>query len=233
MERDPQQLDFFLHALAAAVAMGVAAYLSEGSSQGFFPLVAASVAFCMTFAFLQLLPRIRVEKGSLPWMSRPTPRQLVLFGGIAALAIGVSVTDSEWREEAPALYEWIELIGFLLIVVCVVGQHFYAHRKATLTMGLFGCLGAAGVGAQSGELTMTLMAFVWGIALFVAGSMPPSGSLKVVRISMHPAYRWWYEGRPALRTWVTSALLLSSVPLAELAERLQAAGYLPIIARLP
>lgn len=233
MERDPQQLDFFLHSLAAAVAIGVAAHLGADSSQGFFPVVAATVAFCMTFAFLQILPRIRMERGSLPWMSKPTPRQLVLFGGISALAIGVSVTDSEWREEAPAFYQWIELIGFMLIVVAVVGQHLFAHHKASLTAGLFGCVGAAGVGAQSGELTMTLMAFVWGIALFVAGSLPPSGSPKIVRIDMHPAYRWWYEGRPALRTWVTSALLLSSVPLAELAERLQAAGYLPILAHLP
>ncbi len=233
MERDPYQSEYVLHSLAAAVAVGLAAFLSEDSSGDLFPLVAATVAFSMSFAFLQLLPRITVTRGSLPRMSSPTSRQLILFVGIAALALGFSVTDSRWRDQAPALYQWIEMIGFILIAVSVLGQHLFTHHHAPFTAGLFGCLGAAGVGAQSGELTMTLTAFVWGIAIFVSRSIPPSGSTKIVRISAHPAYRWWYEGRPVLRTWAICGLLLSSIPLADVAERLQAAGYFPILMRVP
>jgi uncharacterized membrane protein len=233
MERDTHQLDCFLHSLAAAVAVGVSAYLSEDSTGDVFPFVAAVVAFSMSFAFFQLLPRIRLVSGSLPQMSSPTLRQLLVFAGIVALALGLSVTDSSWRTEAPVLYQWIEMIGFILIIVSILGQHFYTRRYASYTAGLFGCLGAAGVGAQSGELVLTLAALVWGVAIVTAASARPSSSNKIVRIEVHPAYHWWYEGRPVLRTWVIAGLMLSSIPLADGAEHLQAAGYLPIFLRLP
>jgi hypothetical protein len=144
-----QHIDNIIQSLALGLAMGAAAHLSEDASRGLFPLIAGAVAFGLSFTFLELARGLtlrnatQISAGGTPW--------LILLFGIASLSAAAAVTDSRWRWEAPRLYEWIEITGFILIALCVIGQRFYVRELAPTTVAFFGCLGAAGVGAQSGK----------------------------------------------------------------------------------
>jgi hypothetical protein len=227
-----QQLENFMHAAAVAVAAGVAAHLSEDASGGMFPVIAAVVAFSMGFSFLQLAPGFALGvRDAVQALAAPSRSQMLLLGS-GGWGLAVAVTDSRWRWDAPWLYECIEGVGVVLIAASVIGQRLYASKLAPGAVAFLGCLGAAGVGAQSGGLLLTALALAGAFALLVTIPRPTPVAANVVHLHA-PRRRTWNDAGPARQGWLMAGLLFSAVPLADIAERLQASGYFPVLLRLP
>jgi hypothetical protein len=157
--------------------------------------------------------------------SMPTQQQV--FAGLAFMT-AVLVTDSRWRAEAHEFYEMIELVGVILIATCVLGRSWYLYRPRwpgpagkSIEAGplyLFSCLGAAGVAAQTGGLLATLVGFMVGTFIFShLREIPmPHGTQRPTPPKIDP-----------------SVYFFAAVPLADLAEQMQAAGLLPVLLLLP
>ncbi len=100
-----------------------------------------------------------------------TIRKIVLLLAVMVGFVALTVTASRWAEMSAVRYA-IEWIGVVLIVVCIVGRtwsSFYIggrKNREIVRIGpysvsrnplyLFSFIGAAGVGAQFGSLTIAL-----------------------------------------------------------------------------
>ena len=193
-------------------------------------------------------------------------RKAVLLGGLVAGVALVAVTESIYPTGGRA-HETIEWVGIVLIVTCILGRTwaslYIGGRKINSLVEngpysvsrnplyFFSVLGAAGVGAQVGSITLALACAAIAALVFAVvvvqeervlrehhGAAFAEYSARVPRFL--PNLRLWRDSRTltvhqlrVVRTFADALIFLLSVPAAELIEMLQEGGYLPILLRLP
>jgi protein-S-isoprenylcysteine O-methyltransferase Ste14 len=184
-----------------------------------------------------------------------------------ALVMGVALcTGSRWRDDAMTRV-LIENLGLMMIVVAVVGRAwcslYIGGRKADqlVTTGpysisrnplyLFSFMGAFGVGAQSGSVTLGTIFLLATMAIFIpliareetylANAMPKLfAAYRSMTPRLSPRPGLWRSPeeitvRPDLfvRTLFDGLPFVAAWPLFEGIEALQQAGLLPVLARWP
>ena len=125
-----------------------------------------------------MIPRFdQANRSYLQYVQRL--RKYALRLGLVVGVCALFLTDSRWRVEAPAFHDLIVRVGILLILLCIAGRtwctlYIGGLKKVQLvTLGpyslvrnplyVFTIIGVAGVGAQTGSITMAV-----GLALLVA-----------------------------------------------------------------
>jgi protein-S-isoprenylcysteine O-methyltransferase Ste14 len=193
-----------------------------------------------------------------------TVRKRMLLGGGVLLAIFLFFGDSRWGE---TVHETVEWLGLFLIFVSIAGRSWCtiyiggSKRGRLVTDGpysvtrnplyLFSVVGAVGVGAQVGSLTIGLAAALFAWMIFYLTALKEERTLES---AFGPAYReyvarvprFWprmkdwrsaevVEVRPAfvVRTFLDACVFLLAIPVAESFEYLHEIGALPVLFRLP
>ena len=191
-------------------------------------------------------------------------RRSVALGLALVMAVALC-TGTQWDPASPTRV-LIEDIGLVLIAVAIVGRAwcslYIGGRKAAelVTTGpysisrnplyFFSFVGASGVGAQSGSLTLgvifllaTMSIFLPLIAreeTFLAHTMPRFDAYRGLTPRLWPRLSLWRSPheitvRPALflRTLFDGLPFVLAWPLFDGIEALQQSGLLPVIARWP
>jgi protein-S-isoprenylcysteine O-methyltransferase Ste14 len=195
-----------------------------------------------------------------------TVRKGVLLAAVVVLVLGFVFVASRWPEGSD-IHEGLESLGIGLIVVCILGRTwctlYIGGRKnaAVVAEGpysisrnplyVFSFVGAAGVGAQLGSFTITLLVpvIVWAVFRIVvaheeAHLLATLGEPYRTYFERVPRFlpRWslWrnvesLEIRPAqvIRTFVDACVFLVAIPVAEGFECLQNSGIIPVLLRVP
>lgn len=177
-----------------------------------------------------------------------------------------ALTASSYPEDSLA-HQAIEWIGVVLIVICILGRtwsSFYIGGRKILELVtdgpysimrnplyVFSVIGAAGIGAQAGSVTIALVCAC--VALFVFSVVAQHEERLLLRRHRQPyvAYLrrvprfvpdlslWRDEPTLTIRqsrvfmTFGDALLFLLAVPLAQACEYLQSTGVLPVLALLP
>lgn len=213
-----------------------------------------------------MIPRLdQADRSHLQHIQRL--RKYTLRLGVALGVCALFLTDSRWRLEAPAVHDLIVRIGVLLILLCIAGRtwctlYIGGLKKVQLvTLGpyslvrnplyVFTIIGVAGVGAQTGGITMTvglalLVAIVfYAVALqeqaFLADAFGDEYRAYAARVPLFfPRFSTWQEAdqlvvSPKLvrRTFMDASLFLLAIPLNDLIKWLQDHDWLRVFAHLP
>lgn len=193
-------------------------------------------------------------------------RKLVIAAAVLLAVVFLIVAASEW-EDGSTIHEGIEWAGIALIVICILGRTwstlFIGGRKnsALTTDGpysvsrnplyLFSIIGAAGVGAQFGSVTVALvcgffawLVFLWTVWREEAALLASFGDnyrqymARVPRFLPQPGL--WHSPptltvSPGLivTTFFDAAVFLAAIPIAELFEWLHTIGALPTLLVVP
>jgi len=195
-------------------------------------------------------------------------RKVVLFA-LGAVSIGVLLFGaSMWPDDSDtSLHEMIELAGLGLIVVAIIGRtwcslYIGGRKKASVVdlgpysisrnpLYVFSFIGAAGAGAQFGNVTAAIAAalITWIVFSIVVrreeaflsekfGGPYLAYKARVPRFI--PKLSLWrnvdtLEIRPQLvwRTFVDACVFLAALPLAEGIEMAQVHGLLPVLWTVP
>jgi len=194
-------------------------------------------------------------------------RKQVVALGIAFWVLLLLFTQSRWRAAAPHLHALIEIAGLVLILVCIVGRtwstlYIGGYKKRELvTAGpysvvrnplyLFTCIGAAGIGAQTGSALIASLFAAGALAIFtvvsrheeayLAATFPADFAAYAARVPRFwPRLSQWKEAdelrvKPHLvrRTFLDACLFLLAVPAAYLLAWLQRLGQFPVLLDLP
>jgi protein-S-isoprenylcysteine O-methyltransferase Ste14 len=193
-------------------------------------------------------------------------RKLVLA---VACALGIGViffTDSYWPDHGPA-HEFIEWVGIVLIAICVVGRTwctlYIGNRKnkevvedgpysmVRNPLYFFSIVGAFGVGAQAGGITVALVCgfLTWAVFSRMAqieedhmvdkfGAQYFYYMMRVPRLWPNPSL---YHSRKSLEvfpkqivtTFLDASIFFVAIPLMELVDYLHGVGTLPTKIWLP
>jgi protein-S-isoprenylcysteine O-methyltransferase Ste14 len=184
-----------------------------------------------------------------------TIRKIVLLLAVMVGFVALTVTASRWAEMSAVRYA-IEWIGVVLIVVCIVGRtwsSFYIggrKNREIVRIGpysvsrnplyLFSFIGAAGVGAQFGSLTIALFCVNKEERALTAryGDTYRAYVAEVPRFL--PRLSLWknvdtltISPRSVMMTFLDACIFLLAIPLADGIRFLQHAGYLPVLLQLP
>lgn len=192
-------------------------------------------------------------------------RKLALLAGLVGAIALAFVTRSMGGETA--LHEGLEAFGLGLIVICIVGRawcslYIGGRKKAEIVdrgpysisrnpLYLFSFMGAFGVGAQTGSVTLASVFLLLTVVVFYA-------TVKREEAWLADAFGWTYrdycartprfgpdfskwrdaeslEVKPQffLTTLRDGLVFLLAVPLFESVERLQDIGWLAALIRLP
>ena len=164
-------------------------------------------------------------------------------------------------------HETIEWFGIVLIFTCVFGRTWCAlyiggkKQSGIIAIGpysicrnplyVFSMMGAAGLGAQLGSISMAVATGVFVWAVFYVVVLNEEKALLTIHGA---AYRDYcarvprYLPRPSLwsgpdmleiqvakvtRTFLDACVFLLAIPLAEIFEQLQDMGWIPVLFRLP
>lgn len=184
-----------------------------------------------------------------------------LIGAVALAALTSSVGgDTAW-------HEGIEAVGLGMIVICIVGRawcslYIGGRKKAEIVdrgpysisrnpLYLFSFIGAFGVGAQTGSVTLALVFTVLTFAVFhftiqreetwLSTAFGADYELYRARTPRYgPDFSKWrdqesIEVRPRffLTTLRDGLVFLLAVPVFESLEMLQRSGWIAVLARLP
>ena len=184
-----------------------------------------------------------------------------LIGAVALAALTSSVGgDTAWHER-------IEAVGLGMIVICIVGRawcslYIGGRKKAEIVdrgpysisrnpLYLFSFIGAFGVGAQTGSVTLALVFTVLTFAVFhftiqreetwLSTAFGADYELYRARTPRYgPDFSKWrdqesIEVRPRffLTTLRDGLVFLAAIPIFEGIELAQRAGWLPTLLRLP
>jgi protein-S-isoprenylcysteine O-methyltransferase Ste14 len=186
----------------------------------------------------------------------------VVVGGIFLLLFA----DSSWPDNRFP-HETIELVGFFLIAFCILGRTWCSlyiggmKNKSLIDTGpysitrnplyVFSVIGAAGVGAQLGSITIALLAgiVVWAVfyILIFSEEAHLRGKFGVAyrnyaaRVPRFwPKFSLWRDAdslivKPEIvrATFFDACVFLISIPVAEFFDYLHDAGYLPTLFQLP
>jgi len=189
---------------------------------------------------------------------------LAAFGVCAATAL--LFVDSLWRYAWNDFYKVIEWAGFALIIVCVLGRTWCTcyiggkKNKVLIEHGpyslvrnplyVFSVIGAAGIGAQFGSLTIALLlplvttlvlrSVVQKEEVELAKRFGQSYGAYVARVPRFlPRLSLWQDlDELTLRhdlvakTLLQASLFLLAIPFAEAVEKAQQLGWLPVVLRL-
>ena len=192
-------------------------------------------------------------------------RKAVMLVGIVAVVAVAVLTSSAWGEGE--FHEAVEAVGLGLIAVCIVGRawcslYIGGRKKAEVVdrgpysvsrnpLYVFSFLGAFGVGAQTGSvslaalfLAVTVLVFWFTVLREEAWLSEAFGTAYAAYVARTPRFgpdfsKWRDEGllevRPRffLTTLRDGLVFLLAVPLFESIDRLQAIGWLAPLLRLP
>lgn len=192
-------------------------------------------------------------------------RKLALLGGLIVVVGLAFVTRSMGGETA--LHEGLEAFGLALIAVCIVGRawcslYIGGRKKAEIVdrgpysisrnpLYVFSFMGAFGVGAQTGSVTLATVFLLLTVAVFYAtvkreeawltgafGQTYLDYCARTPRFG--PDFSKWRDAesldvRPRffLTTLRDGLVFLLAVPLFESVERLQDIGWLSALIHLP
>jgi protein-S-isoprenylcysteine O-methyltransferase Ste14 len=185
---------------------------------------------------------------------------------LLALLPPLALTQAIWSEGGP-VREGLEWLGYLAVVVCVLGRAwcsaYIAGRKnrelvecgpysiARNPLYGFSLLGLAGVGLQTGSLTLTALLLLGGSLYYgIVVRREEAHLLRTFPIAYRryllrtprwlPDIRLWRDIaevtiRPALvgRTLLDGAIFFAAYPLLEALADAHAAGLLPDLLTLP
>jgi protein-S-isoprenylcysteine O-methyltransferase Ste14 len=195
-------------------------------------------------------------------------RKLVLFGLGAASFCVLLFSHSVWPDSSEeGLHEIIETVGVALILIAIAGRTwsslYIGGRKKSEVVALgpysicrnplyvFSFIGAAGAGAQFGNVTAAIAATLLTISVFTivvrkeerflsAKFGEPYLAYKARVPRFIPNFRLWQnvsalEINPHLvvRTFLDACVFLAAIPLAEGIEMAQAQGWLPVLWLVP
>jgi protein-S-isoprenylcysteine O-methyltransferase Ste14 len=202
--------------------------------------------------------------GSVDIGSVQTIRKIVLLLAVAVLATLFIVGGPQWSDRVENAIEWV---GCGLIVVCILGRTwcslYIGGRKTSrlVTTGpysvsrnplyVFSMIGAAGIGAQLGAVSVALLAgvFAWIVHILVViqeerlmlashGDAFRDYAARVPRFL--PRMSGWknvelleVQPRAVVTTFFDACIFLAAIPLAEFFEHFQRTGVIPILLRLP
>ncbi len=192
-------------------------------------------------------------------------RKAVLLAGILGLLALGAVTGTIGGETL--LHEGLEAFGLLLIAVCIVGRawcslYIGGRKKAEIVdrgpysisrnpLYVFSFIGAFGMGAQSGSVTIAVLFVLVTVGVFHMTVKREEAWLAREFGAVYAAYRqrtprFWpnfsrwqdretLEIRPAffLTTLRDGMVMLLAVPLFEWIETSQHAGWLATLIQLP
>ncbi len=195
-----------------------------------------------------------------------TVRKIVLLLAVIIGVLAIAVTASRWADMS-MIRNAIEWCGVLLIVVCIVGRtwsSFYIggrKNREIVRLGpysvsrnplyLFSFIGAAGVGAQFGSLTIALICVLLAWLVFrpvvnkeeqalMARYGDPYRAYMAEVPRFLPRLSLWQNvdtltisPRSVMMTFLDACVFLLAIPLAEGIRLLQHAGYLPVLLQLP
>ncbi|WGD29925.1 isoprenylcysteine carboxylmethyltransferase family protein [Ancylobacter sp. WKF20] len=195
-------------------------------------------------------------------------RKLVLFGLGAASFSVLLFSHSLWPDASEdGLHEIIETIGFGLLLVAIIGRTwsslYIGGRKKSEVVAVgpysicrnplyvFSFIGAAGAGAQFGNLTAALAATLLTVLVFSivvrkeerflsAKFGEPYLAYKARVPRFIPNFRLWQNVSTleinthlVVRTFLDACVFLAAIPLAEGIEMAQAQGWLPVLWLVP
>ena len=195
-----------------------------------------------------------------------TIRKLVLFAAVT-LGVGIFAVSNSRYPSGGTIHEMIEWIGIVLIVICILGRTwaslYIGGRKIDELVQVgpysvmrnplyfFSILGAAGIGAQIGSVSIALICALLAYAVFYVvvrqeeqlllgryGARYQSYLDSVPRFFPRPSL-WQDETtltvKPprVLMTFADALVFLLAVPLAEGFEYLQDIGTIPVLFVLP
>jgi protein-S-isoprenylcysteine O-methyltransferase Ste14 len=187
---------------------------------------------------------------------------IVILCGVGFLSIAGS-----YERDGGLEHESIEWIGIVLLVLCILGRTwstlYIGGRKnsALVTQGpysicrnplyLFSIIGAIGVGAQFGSVTVAVVCGLFAWIVFLWTARREEAVLIVAfqdeyRRYMDRVPRFWptfdlwespmtivVHPRQIVVTFLDALLFLTAVPLMETFEYLHDSGILPVLLRLP
>ena len=193
-----------------------------------------------------------------------TIRKLRLLFAVATIGTLFAFGASRWSER---IHEMIEWAGLALIFICIGGRSWCAlyiggrknHELVTTgpysttrnPLYLFSTVGAVGVGAQFGGISVAGLAglFVAIIHVLVVRQeervlLAQHGEIYRQYVAEVPRFlpdvlRWKdvdlleVQPRTVVTTFFDACLFLASVPIAESLEYLQQLGYIHVFLRLP
>lgn len=186
---------------------------------------------------------------------------VILLLGLAAFAL------TRAKGLGPAGHDTVEMVGLGLIVVCILGRVwcslYIGGRKVRELVDngpysisrnplyVFSFIGAAGIGAQSGSIVITLACFLVSYIVFAVLVRQEEAALLKVHGETYAAYmrstprffpnfsRWWDRETLTVhpvriaRTFADGLFFLLAIPVAEGLEYLQQIHVLPVLASLP
>jgi protein-S-isoprenylcysteine O-methyltransferase Ste14 len=186
---------------------------------------------------------------------------LALLGAVALIAVVRS--PPEWS----AFHESVEAVGLALILICIAGRCwctlYIGGRKGAELVDIgpyslcrnplyfFSFLGAAGVGAQTGTVTVALLFTIAAWVVFRLVVSREEGFLKGALGEPYARYLaavprflplpWLWKGKDMVEvrpgrvalTFLDGLSFLLAIPLAEGLEMLQNHGLAPVLLRLP
>jgi protein-S-isoprenylcysteine O-methyltransferase Ste14 len=197
-----------------------------------------------------------------------TIRKIALYA-LGVVSVGILLfSHSIWVDgDDDSPHEIIELVGFALILVAILGRTWCSmyisgrKKEAIVKVGpysitrnplyVFSFIGAAGAGAQFGNLTAAFSAAILTVIVFAVvvrkeerflaekfGETYLSYKQRVPRFI--PDFRLWrnvdtLEIRPGMvwSTFVDACVFLTAIPLAEGIEFAQDMGWLPVLWSVP
>lgn len=193
-------------------------------------------------------------------------RKIVIAVTIAA-GVGFLFVADSWWTDGGFVHETIEWVGVLLLVTCILGRTWCAlyiggrKFRELVTEGpysvsrnplyLFSIIGALGIGAQFGSVSVAIIcgAFTWLVFLWTAMREEAAlrqqfgGSFshymeKVPRFM--PKIALWsspstltVQPRVIRNTFFDALVFLTAIPLMEFFEYLHGTGTLPVYFTLP
>jgi protein-S-isoprenylcysteine O-methyltransferase Ste14 len=185
----------------------------------------------------------------------------VLLGAVGLIALASSPPN--WS----AFHESVEAAGLALILICILGRCwctlYIGGRKGAELVDIgpysisrnplyfFSFVGAFGVGAQTGSLTVAILFAVAAWVVFrvtvareetyLKGALGQPYQHYLSAVPRFLPYPWLWKGAEVLEvrprrvtlTFLDSLTFLVAIPLAEGLEILQDHGILPVLLRLP
>ena len=193
-------------------------------------------------------------------------RKAALWIGVAMCIGLLLVSQSAWQTSAPHVYQFIQRVGILLILICILGRTWCTlyiggvKKKELVTQGpysvvrnplyFFTLIGAMGIGAQAGSITMVVFLVIAVASVFYFVVLQEEAFLATTFGSDFAAYAArvprflprlsvWQEAdqlvvKPRLvrRTFLDASLFLLAVPFCDVIERMHALGWLPVLLSL-
>jgi protein-S-isoprenylcysteine O-methyltransferase Ste14 len=225
-------------------------------------VTALSIWVMYWVAFRLDIPKTLVRVAEDPVISPVAVRNLYLL--LAAGTIGMLLVfgASRWSERIQEMIEWT---GLALIFICIGGRCWCAlggceggepgmagpYSIARNPLYLFSTIGAVGVGAQFGGVSVAILAGLLAAIIHVLVVRQEEGLLLARHGDIYRQYvdevprflpglfRWKdvnvLEVRPRamVMTLIDACFLLVSIPIAESLEYFQQFGYLHVFLRLP